>query len=153
MELKYDLSEMKRLKEIGHNYKEISQIMGCSYYTVTYHLNPERKAKQRSWFKNNYHNKHLLNKMTAFKKYGNSIDFSLDDLLKHIGDNPRCYFTNQSIDLSISSSYSLDHKIPKSRGGSSNLDNLVLTTSTVNKAKHNLLPDEFIKLCHSVVQN
>jgi len=153
MDLKYDLSEMQRLKNLGHNHKEISEIIGCSYYTVIYHLNPERKTKQRAWFKDSYHNQHLLSKMTAFKKYGNTIDFSLADLLEHIGDNPTCYFTSQPINLSIPSSYSLDHKIPKSRGGSSNLDNLVLTTSAVNKAKHNLLPDEFIQLCRSVAQN
>lgn len=151
MKSKYDLLKMQELQRQGLNYKQIADIIGCSPFTVIYQLHPERKIKQRKWFKENYHAKHLLSKMTAFKKSGNTVDFSLSDLLAYIGDDPKCYFTDQPIDLSISSSYSLDHKIPKSRGGSSNLDNLALTTSAINKAKHNLLPEEFIALCQSVV--
>jgi len=151
MKTKYDTTLMRELQKTGKTLKEIAEIIGCSVHTVSYHLIKNRKIKQNQWRKEKYHATHLLSKMNAFKKYGNAVNFSLQELMDYIGPNPKCFFTGEPIDLTISSSYSLDHKIPRSRGGSSNLDNLVLTTSTVNKAKHNLLPEEFISLCKNVV--
>jgi 5-methylcytosine-specific restriction endonuclease McrA len=153
MNTKYDIALMKSLRSEGKTFKEISKLLECSYHTVVYHLSPDRKLKQRAWAKESYHNLHLVNKLNAFKKYGNTIDFSLKELMDKIGPSPICFYTKLPIDINDSSSYSLDHKIPRSRGGSSNLDNLIITTSATNKAKHNLLCDEFIALCKLVAAN
>jgi 5-methylcytosine-specific restriction endonuclease McrA len=82
----------------------------------------------------------------------NPPSFTLDELIEKIGDNPKCYLTGRSIDLEKSRSYHLDHIIPKSRGGSNDLDNCGLACTEANQAKHNLTVDEFKKLCLDVVK-
>jgi CRISPR/Cas system Type II protein with McrA/HNH and RuvC-like nuclease domain len=79
--------------------------------------------------------------------------FSLDQLTKKIGDNPKCYLTGKEIDLTKSRSYSLDHIIPRSKGGDNSLDNCGLTCREANQAKSDLSLEEFISLCQSVVDN
>lgn len=77
--------------------------------------------------------------------------FSLQDLINKIGDNPTCYLTGRSIDLSDGRSYHLDHIIPISKGGNNSLDNCNIACKEANQAKNNLSKDEFIKLCKEVV--
>jgi 5-methylcytosine-specific restriction endonuclease McrA len=77
--------------------------------------------------------------------------FSLQDLIDKIGDNPTCYLTGRSIDLSDGRSYHLDHIVPVSKGGDNSLDNCNIACKEANQAKHNLSKDEFIKLCEEVV--
>lgn len=77
--------------------------------------------------------------------------FSLQDLIDKIGDNPTCYLTGRSIDLTDGRSYHLDHIVPISKGGNNGLDNCNIACKEANQAKHNLSKDEFIKLCQEVV--
>ena len=77
--------------------------------------------------------------------------FSLQELIDKIGDNPKCYLTGRSIDLSDGRSYHLDHIVPISKGGDNSLDNCEIACKEANQAKHNLSKDEFIKLCQEVV--
>jgi 5-methylcytosine-specific restriction endonuclease McrA len=79
--------------------------------------------------------------------------FSLQDLIDKIGDNPTCYLTGRSIDLSDGRSYHLDHIIPISKGGDNSLDNCNIACKEANQAKNNLSKDEFIKLCKEVINN
>ncbi len=76
-----------------------------------------------------------------------------EQVLAKIGDEPKCYLTGVPIDLMKHSTYSLDHIIPASRGGSSELENMGLLTTEANKAKHNMTPQEFWALCKLVVEN
>lgn len=46
---------------------------------------------------------------------------------------------------------SLDHKVPRSRGGSDEIENLQWVSWIVNKAKANVDEDDFIKMCMHVV--
>jgi hypothetical protein len=46
---------------------------------------------------------------------------------------------------------SLDHRLPKSRGGANSADNLQWVTKTVNYAKRNLTDAEFVELARAVV--
>lgn len=77
--------------------------------------------------------------------------FSLQELIDKIGDNPKCYLTGRSIDLSDGRSYHLDHIVPISKGGDNSLDNCEIACKEANQAKHNLSKNEFIKLCQEVV--
>lgn len=77
--------------------------------------------------------------------------FSLQDLIDKIGDNPTCYLTGRSIDLTDGRSYHLDHIVPISKGGDNSLDNCEIACKEANQAKHNLSKDEFIKLCQEVI--
>lgn len=51
------------------------------------------------------------------------------------------------------STISLDHKMPLSKGGTHNLDNLQFVHVNVNYAKNSLTDDEFLLLCEDVVKH
>jgi 5-methylcytosine-specific restriction endonuclease McrA len=61
-----------------------------------------------------------------------------------------CGLTGQPMDIW---SASIDHIIPKSRGGSHELSNLRWTTKAANQAKGDLLDDEFVALCVQVAEH
>lgn len=77
--------------------------------------------------------------------------FTYDELIAKIGENPVCYLTGTPIDLSKSTTYSLDHILPVSRGGDNSLSNLGLCDKRVNTAKSDLTVEEFRELCSKVV--
>jgi 5-methylcytosine-specific restriction endonuclease McrA len=77
--------------------------------------------------------------------------FKVKDLLEKIGDHPICQLTGRRIDLSDGPSYHLDHIIPKTKGGSNDLDNCQLLCKQANQAKANMLTEEFIQLCREVL--
>ena len=81
-----------------------------------------------------------------------SWDFGLQTLLSDIGTDPVCYITGSKIDLEETSSYHLDHKIPKCRGGDNSLDNCGLVLSDVNFAKHKMSLEDFVEMCKTVVE-
>lgn len=80
-------------------------------------------------------------------------EFSLKDLIDKIGDNPKCYLTGRSIDLSDGRSYHLDHVVPVSKGGDNSLENCNISCKEANLAKHNLSKDEFINLCQEIIDH
>ena len=80
-------------------------------------------------------------------------EFSLQDLIDKIGDNPTCYLTGRHIDLTDGRSYHLDHIVPISKGGDNSLENCGLACKEANQAKHNLSKDEFIKLCEEIINH
>ena len=60
-----------------------------------------------------------------------------------IGQKFKCAISE--IDIRPGVNASLDHVIPKSRGGLSTIDNLRWVDVRVNKAKNNMLDTEFIE--------
>lgn len=90
-----------------------------------------------------------INRTHGYKGY--DFMFTLDELIEKIGDNPVCYLTGREIDLSKSRSYSLDHIIPRSKGGDNSLENCGLTCRDANQAKYDLTLEEFVSLCQEVV--
>lgn len=74
-------------------------------------------------------------------------------VMEKIGKNPTCYLTGEPIDLTKSSTYSLDHIIPRSRGGKNTLDNMGLVKKEINLAKSDKTPEEFIELCKKVLKH
>ena len=78
------------------------------------------------------------------------ITIDTEDLIKKIGPDPKCYLTGRKIDLYDVSSYSLDHKIPRSKGGTSTLDNCEICLREVNTMKNNLPYEVFIVLCKEI---
>lgn len=97
----------------------------------------------------------MVEKLVEFRSKGinNMIKFTVDDVIKKFGNNPICYLTGKEIDIYKSRSYSFDHIIPVSRGGDNSLDNLGVCTRTVNQAKYDMTPDEFINLCKQVLEH
>ncbi len=60
----------------------------------------------------------------------------------------RCYYTGRR--LMIGRNASIDHQIPKSRGGSLKVQNLRWVHIDVNQAKHAMTHNEFVKMCRLI---
>ena len=83
------------------------------------------------------------------KRTGELVDHKA--MREKIESNPICYLTGRPIDLSKPRTYSLDHIIPRSKGGDNSVNNLGLTAREANKAKSDLTLDEFLTLCYDVL--
>jgi len=70
---------------------------------------------------------------------------SLDELEKHIRKclESGCYFSKTDL---TESSFGIDHKIPLKRGGTHNIENLVVVAQEINKAKGDMTDEEFMSL-------
>ena len=84
---------------------------------------------------------------------GGPITFNGTDLLRQFGENTACYLTGEPINLYQTETYVLDHKIPKSRGGSCLLENVGICTSLANMSKWTMTPEEFGLFCQRVIQH
>lgn len=158
------------LREQGKTYLEIKDMLNCSLSTISYYCGVGQKAKTLS--RTNKRNKKnvLRKKVELFKsrtlsekcrsfqrrdgyKFSEKENnFTVSDLVKKLGENPKCYLTGREIDLQQGNSYHLDHVIPSCRGGKNTLENANILDSTVNKMKHNLTPEEFISKCKQILE-
>lgn len=59
----------------------------------------------------------------------------------------RCVLTGQKLNRSAE----IDHKLPRSRGGLDNFENLQWLIADVNRAKRAMIDEEFVQLCRDVV--
>ncbi len=141
----------------GLTYEQIGKQLNISKWTVLYHCSPNRRKKSylnsKKWQEKNQ----LVVKIASFYR-GNRrsklrpkiIKFTIRELKEKIGPNPKCYLTGKPIDLNEPDSYSLDHRVPVSKGGISSLENCELTSSAVNFAKSDKTVEEFRALCLAV---
>ena len=77
----------------------------------------------------------------------------IEELEEKLRSNPFCYLTGEKIDLMDSQAYSLDHIMPKSRGGDNSIDNCGLTTKRANQMKPDMTVDEFLNACKTVLNH
>lgn len=151
---KYDVGKMKKLKADGKSFTEIAAEMNCSVDTVKYHLIKNRKGQILKQCEKDKFKYCLALKRRQFLGRKKGVHrFSLEELKSKIGNDPRCYLTNESIDLSRPDTYSLDHKLSIARGGGSELENAELIKLDVNLAKHTKTVEEFLDLCRRVLIN
>ena len=66
----------------------------------------------------------------------------LRGVIKEVYDN-KCYLSGRPLDMEWGKNLEFDHIIPKSKGGSNNLDNLGVCTREANGAKQDLSLDEW----------
>lgn len=81
------------------------------------------------------------------------MNFTSQDVIDKFGEAPVCYLTGQPIDISKPRTYQFDHIIPRSRGGTNDLDNLGICTRMANLAKSSMTLDEFTNFCSLVIKN
>jgi hypothetical protein len=165
------IRQIKSMHESGLGYTKISKELNIPKTTVRYNLDPNGKEKVRKkvakWRGNNpLENKlnaarnTIRDKIKSFKraksggtKRATKANVDSKYFLEKIIANPVCYLTGMSIDLTRPRSYQLDHKIPVSRGGISEVSNFGLCCDWVNRAKCNMTVDEFITMCKLVVKH
>lgn len=158
--------QILKLRNEGKTYNEIVDIVGCSKGTVSYHCGKGQKEKtinrtrkyrkgKRAIFLHKA-DRFLRAKIRNYKlnKKTNTTKsrFNYESAYNKMVSSPYCYLTGQKLDLEDSSSYELDHKIPRSRGGSNSLKNMGVSSKLANQAKRDLTPEEFIELCIKVCE-
>lgn len=153
-----------KLRNEGKTYTEIQNILGCSKGTISYHCGKGQKEKSNNRLKKLRKEKSLLRKIQVFKNRTNDfqrdrgknreydINFTYQDVLDKIGDNPICYLTGKPIKLNDIKSFQLDHRIPVSKGGDNSLENLELTLKKANQSKHDMTLEEYLELCTEVLK-
>ena len=88
---------------------------------------------------------------TTWRVHNISKPYTVKDVVKKIGANPKCYLTGREIDLNDTSSYTLDLRIPTILGGTNDLENLEVCCAEANHAKAGLLLDDFYALCEEIL--
>jgi 5-methylcytosine-specific restriction endonuclease McrA len=166
--------EILKLRKEGKSYNEIKEILGCSKGTIAYHCGNGQKEKQKDrgskWKEKNPLKVKLDNLQnrakTNFRKkvgdYKRRVGYNIDPVVesdiasykeveKLFKESPVCYLTGTPIDINDPSSYHIDHYIPTSKGGSNDISNLRFATKAANKAKDELLFEDFLNLCKTVL--
>lgn len=154
------------LRAQGKSYREIQNEVGCSKGTIAYHCGKGQKEKTRKRAKR-------LRSKSRYK-----INKKIDDFLartpgsmsknayvsrgdinkkmyKKILENPVCYITGLPIDLEDPQSWSLDHIVPVSKGGTNDMDNMGICLSFINAMKHDATLEELkerAELLHKSLQ-
>ena len=159
-----------RLRKEGLSYRAIQAELGCSKSTIAYHLSDGEQEKVNKRTKKIRYENSLLrktesfqvskskaNKATHFHRGSNrgeytSVNFSYRDVIDYLDGNYTCYLTGDTIELDDPKSYSFDHIVPVSMGGSNDLHNLGLTTRDANMAKSDMSLEEFVELCTKVAK-
>jgi 5-methylcytosine-specific restriction endonuclease McrA len=167
----YKLKILKLRKE-GKTYRQIMENLGCAYSTVSYYLSKtvrENSKKRSLKNKKKYDSKNPKDRLSAIiqsklanfkcdskkggmKKYS-PANISINDIRILLKDNPKCYLTGKIINPLEPSLWSLDHKIPRSKGGKNTLENLGLVYSTANRCKHDLMLNELLEICINILEN
>ena len=174
--------EILRLRGEGKTYSQITLVLNCSKSTVAYYCNNTTKEKSRIKTQkrraistglarklDTFLARRPRNKTLTFATKRKAIDFQRRDplvtgytakysrelsyaQLEEKLENSTCYLTGVLIDLTDSSSFSLDHIVPVSRGGSNTIDNLGLCHSKVNAVKSDLLVEELFDVCIKILE-
>ena len=160
-----------KLRSEGKTYNEIVDILKCSKSTVSYHCGEGQKEKNRKRTNSTRNKNPFIGKTEKFRgfefkirdfqkegfnwndKKRNGLNYTVEDVKKYIGDNPKCYLTGRDIDIFETTSYHFDHIIPRKKGGDNTLDNLGIACKEANMAKSDMNLNEFIDLCKEVLVN
>jgi 5-methylcytosine-specific restriction endonuclease McrA len=163
--------QILKLRTDGLSYNEICKRLKCPKSLVSYYCGDGQKTKtitrnQKRGFRlnvdkkmNNFKSKKLTDKTNDFQRRDGhhngvrNITFTWKDLIEKFGNNPVCYLTGREINLQETSSYHFDHIVPATRGGSNNINNLGLAHKEANKAKSDMIVEEFLKLCKEVLEH
>jgi CRISPR/Cas system Type II protein with McrA/HNH and RuvC-like nuclease domain len=79
------------------------------------------------------------------------VRFTRNDVIAKFGKHPTCYLTGKQLDFNLPDTYTLDHRVPRSRGGDNSLANLEVCCQEANNLKGTLLIQEMLDLCKDVL--
>jgi len=88
---------------------------------------------------------------TTWRVHNISKNYTCKDVISKIGATPICYLTGRKIDLNNTTSYTLDHRIPTTLGGTNDLENLEICCKEANHAKAGLSLNDFYSLCEEIL--
>ena len=148
-----------RLRLLGKSYGQISKELGCTKSTAHYHT-----IKNKRFFNQRFHEATVTKLFRRYKSFigsggnknrKNKIKKNSDpeklatfsQIITKIENYPFCEMTGIPININNLESYSFDHKIPISRGGSGSYENFNLVCRQVDQMKKNYSLDEFKNLC------
>lgn len=157
--------QILKLRAEGKNYNEIKDILGCSKGTISYHCGQGQRVKTNERRKQLIEKNPLYKKVESFKTVfkkcmRNRVEhfhrdteknFSYHDIIEKYGYETKCYLTGESVSFTDANSFTLDHIVPRSKGGSNTMENLGVAKPDVNQMKGNLLLNEFYDLCEKVL--
>lgn len=152
------------LRKQGKSYSQIQKELGCSKGTIAYHCgngqiekSKQRTKKNRKVFKN-----YLLRRICFFQKRSEDnksyiktteLLFTVEDFIKKFTLKPKCALSGIEIDLEKERNWSLDHIIPKSKGGDNTLENCQILLSDINQMKSGLSEAKLIEYCKLILKN
>lgn len=147
--------EILRLRAEGKSYDEIRATLNCSKGLIAYHCGEGQKEKykkrDREWKDKNKVKSRISNKCREFgKSSGEALPFK--DAVEILENQKyKCYLTGDDLDFDSPDLVHFDHKIPTSKGGKNNKDNLGVCTRSANLTKSDLTVDEYISFCKKVL--
>ena len=108
------------------------------------------KNKER-WDSMGFFRKRAHNHSRDSVFYGDRKSFAKNLLLLWYKQRGRCAYTGVKLYGDINTH--LDHIIPRTKGGSSEIENLQFVCALVNRMKFNLSHEEFLQTCKMITKN
>jgi CRISPR/Cas system Type II protein with McrA/HNH and RuvC-like nuclease domain len=155
--------KIKELRDKKYSYSQICEELNCAKSTVAYHLGNNEKRnsgirgkryREDTWYRklNNW-NLDFMGR-NWFRKGTQDRQKTLHLLKEYLKDelDNKCYLSGRELDFNNIENIHFDHKVPKSKGGNNNLDNLGICTKEANQSKSDLSIDEYLELCKDVLE-
>lgn len=167
--------QILQLRQEGKTYKEIQETLGCSKGLICYYCGDNQKDKTYKRTQKRRKETVISQKVEAFQRQirDKSEDFQRErlinkkgisflgkrnltfrwyDVIEKYGWQTNCYLTGRPINLHETHTYHFDHKMPYSKGGSSEIENLGITCKEANLAKSNMTIEEFLQICKETLE-
>jgi len=151
--------DIKRLRNEGYSYNQITKELGCSKGTVGYHLTPNEKNRAKKRLRNMRKNPLYRRSMEwefkslegkdIFRRYPSRVISTREYIRTKYDD--KCWITGRKLSKDLRKIV-FDHKIPKARGGSNDISNMGPATPEGNASKSDMLIEEYLELCKDALE-
>ena len=142
-------SEKERLKKSNRKKETPTQCIGRKLNTFKSRMKIEKIRNKYNCFRRARKNRKVsgTDVVNNIKK-----NYTRQDVIDKIGENPICYLTGKKIDLCQTDTYQFDHIVPVINGGTNDLSNLGVCIKEANQAKGELSLDELYILCEDILR-
>lgn len=146
---------LRKCRYMSNRHPYITKIESFSrtlYTTGKSHKNPTN-SQELLYHKVRTFSRIIVQENGKMKAKHTKPTFTAKDVINKVGENPICYLTGEPIDIHKPRTYHFDHIIPRSQGGSNNLDNLGICTKQANLCKDRLNLDEYLEMCKKTLEH